>query len=144
MYKYLNPEFLKAMDEIGEYGFKKHGENSFQAAVLRGDGITRVIDRHSKHEIMKHCRLHTFQYEVGELHDHFNDELHQLAAVGFNAMMEAIFAHLIHSKKETELSCLTPEVCKLIARFIQPGSADQMIVRFDRKTSDVIERIAGL
>jgi len=92
-YKHLSEGFLKAMDEIGEYGFLKHRVNSFQHKASIGD-FTRSIHRHSTAEIMSHARMHTLDYEAGNVHDHFNDLLHQLAATAFNAMVEAQFARI--------------------------------------------------
>jgi len=89
----LSPDFLKAMNEIGEYGFKKYGERSFQARSLKGD---RERDGRTTAEAMaEHARLHFNDYLKHVPHDHFGDELHQLAAVAFNAMMEAHFAGLV-------------------------------------------------
>lgn len=92
-YKHLSKTFLEAMDSIGRHGFAKHGENSFQARLLKGD-LSRTFPRHTTAEIMKHARDHTHAYEQGVRHDHFGDQLHQLAAVAFNAMIEAQFARL--------------------------------------------------
>lgn len=81
------------MEEIGELGYRKHGKNSFQFKITQGD-FTRSIERHSTEALMGHARLHTLDYENGVKHDVFDDLVHQLAAVAFNAMIEAQFAQI--------------------------------------------------
>jgi hypothetical protein len=95
-FKFLSQQFLEAMDELGEYGFTKHGENSSQAKILKGD-LSRSYPRHQTKQIMEHARDHTHQYEGGIYHDYFGDLIHQLAAVAYNAMMEAQMAGLVDS-----------------------------------------------
>lgn len=93
-FEFLSETFLNAMEDIGRYGYQKHKENSFKS-MLAGGNTTRKIDRHQTEEIMRHARNHTLEYEAGIPHDHFDDLLHQLAAVAFNAMVEAQFAGLV-------------------------------------------------
>ena len=93
-FKYLIPEFLKAMNDIGQYGHEKYGEQSFQYRRLQGDTSRGDMERTQPHEIGRHACHHFGLYLDGEDHDHFEDKIHQLAAVAFNAMMEAYFAGL--------------------------------------------------
>jgi anthranilate phosphoribosyltransferase len=88
----LIPEFLKAMDEIGQYGHEKYKDKSFQEQRLRGDRSR--IKRCDPKEIASHASAHYASYLRGELHDHFHTRKHQLAAVAFNAMMEFYYAGL--------------------------------------------------
>lgn len=91
-YKHLLPEFLTAMNDIGAYGFDKYKERSFQARAVMGD---RERDsRTTSQAIADHAQIHFDEYLEHTVHDHFGDEIHQLAAVAFNAMMEAHFAGL--------------------------------------------------
>jgi len=100
-YEFLNDTFLKAMDEIGRYGFEKYGKDSFQSRQFnenrRGDSQRCQMDT-----ICEHMRQHIYAYSRGEKHDHFDTLKHQLAAVAFNAMMEFHFAYL--EKEETNAS----------------------------------------
>jgi|SRR5579863_2545181 len=80
-YETLDPEFLKAMNEIGHYGNEKYREESFFKNPTRSERkSTRAIVQH----IQKHCE----EFVAGVEHDHFHTLEHQLAAVAFNAMME--------------------------------------------------------
>lgn len=91
--KFLSPAFLRAMNDIGQYGFEKYGEMSFQ--VRRTSGEPLVRDRRTESQaIADHAQEHFSQYLSHEAHDYFNDDIHQLAAVAFNAMMEAAFAKI--------------------------------------------------
>lgn len=93
-YPFLNEKFLQAMNEIGEYGHQKYGDNSFHARAEKGDKSRGTLDRCSTDTIMKHAGYHFHEYRNGVLHDHFGTRRHQLAAVAFNALMEYYFAGL--------------------------------------------------
>lgn len=90
-YKYLSEDFLQAMDEIGELGFERYKENSFHVQSHN----ERTIERHQTVMIAAHAHKHIDEYVSGIKHDHFNDEVHQLAAAAFNLMVEAQFAKLV-------------------------------------------------
>ena len=92
-YEFLDEEFLKAMNEIGAYGFEKYGSQSFQARRTSGEPLVRD-GRTQSQAIADHAQIHFDEYLAHNAHDHFGDDVHQLAAVAFNAMMEAIFAGL--------------------------------------------------
>jgi len=94
--QFLIPEFLEAMNDIGEYGFRKYGQNSFQARRSHGD--TSRDSRTTSQAIADHARMHFDEYLNYEVHDFFQDDIHQLAAVAFNAMMEAHFAGLCQQR----------------------------------------------
>jgi hypothetical protein len=79
------------MNEIGKYGHEKYAENSFHAKAQRGDFTRGDSERTQPDEIAKHAAEHFNMYLRGELHDHFGTRGAQLAAVGFNAMMEFYF-----------------------------------------------------
>jgi hypothetical protein len=91
-YAYLDDGFLQAMNEIGEYGFLKYGENSFQSRRCQGDFGRGNLRRVQTEQIIFHGSVHFFEYYQGRKHDHFDDTLHHLAAVAFNAMMEYMYA----------------------------------------------------
>lgn len=89
-YPFLDPAFLFAMNDIGRLGFERYGEASFHAQRLRG---SRERDhRLSTSTIQQHANNHFTEYALQIKHEHFNTAIHQLAAVAFNAMMEAYFA----------------------------------------------------
>jgi hypothetical protein len=93
----LNASFLRAMNDIGLYGFQKYGEKSFQFRQKSGDrsrGEGAIAARTSPEAIAAHAREHFEMHLRGELHDHFGTRKHQLAAAAFNAMMEFYFAGL--------------------------------------------------
>lgn len=90
-YPYLDPDFLKLMNEIGEYGHAKYKEHSFHARALSGDHSRPPLDRHSSEAIIAHGQEHGNMYLRGELHDKFGTREHQLAASSFNFMMEFFF-----------------------------------------------------
>lgn len=90
---FVLPAFIKAMEEIGRYGFEKYGERSFQARAARGE--VERDGRTTSQAIADHARAHFDAYLSHEVHDKFGTDLHQLAAVAFNAMMEAHFAGLL-------------------------------------------------
>jgi len=94
-HSFLLPAFLAAINDIGCYGFKKYSVNSFQARRLSGDNSRGNLQRNHSSVIAAHARAHFEDYLSHKPHDHFHDELHQLAAVAFNAMMEAYFAGLL-------------------------------------------------
>ena len=93
-YKFLLTEFLEAMNDIGCYGFEKYGEQSFQNRRTNGEPLVRD-NRTTSTAIAYHARIHFGEYLAHKSHDHFNDDIHSLAAVAFNAMMEAVFAGLV-------------------------------------------------
>lgn len=96
MYEHLLPSFLKAMDDIGRYGFEKYGEKSFQYKSLTGD---RERDaRVQAQTLADHAREHFSMYLSYVKHDYFGDDIHQLAAAAFNCMMEAYYANLEEKK----------------------------------------------
>jgi len=86
-YQWLSSLFLKAMNEIGQYGEQKHGASSFQQNPTRDF-------RKSTAEIAHHAQTHFLDYRLGFKHDHFGTRRHQLAAVAYNAMMEFVLAGL--------------------------------------------------
>lgn len=93
----LNEKFLEAMNDIGQYGFNKYGENSFEARAKRGDnsrGEGVLGARTSSLGIGQHSAVHYYEYLQGIRHDKFGTLKHQLAAAAFNAMMEFYFAGL--------------------------------------------------
>lgn len=91
-YGSLLRKFLEAMDEIGQYGFQKYGEQSFQAQCARND--CERIPRQAWKKLEHHAHTHAMEYERGIKHDHFGTRRHQLAAAAFNLMMEFYFAGL--------------------------------------------------
>jgi hypothetical protein len=95
MYEFLSLDFLEAMNDIGRYGFEKYGIDSFQARRAKGDRSRGPLKRTQGQVIADHAREHFNQYLGHEAHDHFNTDVHQLAAVAFNAMMESYFAGLV-------------------------------------------------
>jgi hypothetical protein len=98
--EFLLDEFLKAMDDIGRYGFKKHGEHSFQAHRKRGDRDREGLSRLSAAGFHHHAIEHLNAYLRGEPHDHFHSRRHQLAAAAFNVMMEFYFAGLEDERRQ--------------------------------------------
>jgi len=92
--RFLIPEFLEAMNDIGRYGFEKYGDDSFQARRSKGDTSRGPLGRCQSQAIADHARGHFNQYLNYVAHDHFHTDKHQLAAVAFNAMMEFYFAGL--------------------------------------------------
>jgi hypothetical protein len=90
----LNADFLQLMQEIGDYGEEKHGENSMQFFLRNHPGQRPPTERTTSEGVIRHCVDHGRMYLRGELHDHFKTKRHQLAAIAFNAMMEYCFAGL--------------------------------------------------
>lgn len=95
-YKHLLPSFLEAMDDIGRYGAEKYKEASFQHKSLTGnrERDARVMPQ----ALAEHSREHFSMYLSYIKHDHFHDDIHQLAAAAFNCMMEAYYAGLGEKK----------------------------------------------
>lgn len=91
--EFLDPEFLIAMSEIGKYGHEKYGEQSFQHRRKQGDMSRGSMERTQAVTIANHAEDHFTMYLNGIKHDHFGTDIHQLAAVAFNAMMESGFAN---------------------------------------------------
>jgi hypothetical protein len=100
---HLLDEFLMAMNDIGRYGEKKHGEQSFQVRRLKGDLSRGEGERCTPAQLALHANGHFAAYLRGERHDHFDSLRHQLAAVAFNAMMEFYFAGLAQERHEEAL-----------------------------------------
>lgn len=98
-YDRLNAAFLKAMNDIGEYGFAKYGPDSFEARSKTGDRSRGGLARTTPDAIAQHSKDHFDMYLRGESHDHFGTRKHQLAAVAFNAMMEFYFAGLAEEQE---------------------------------------------
>lgn len=92
--EYLNRAFLRAMNDIGEYGHQKYGDESFHHRATTGDLSRGSLSRAKPEAIADHAAEHFQMHLRGELHDHFGTRRHQLAAVAFNAMMEFYFAGL--------------------------------------------------
>jgi hypothetical protein len=86
-YPFLIPSFLEAMNDIGQYGDAKYQDEGFLRRLLNGD--QRWMERVSRDEIGKHATAHYDAYLRDEMHDHFGDLIHQLAASAYNVMMEA-------------------------------------------------------
>lgn len=94
-FRFLSQKFLQAMNEIGEYGHVKYGENSFHARAEKGDKSRgSILSRTGSIAIIRHSQEHGDAYLRGELHDHFGTRRHQLAAQAYNPMMEFFFAGL--------------------------------------------------
>jgi hypothetical protein len=99
-YKFLIPQFLQAMDDIGRYGDEKYSKDSFNQRALVGDRSRGTLSRCEPIEIACHAHDHFQDYLQGVKHDKFGTLKHQLAAVAFNAMMEFYFAGLSHDDGE--------------------------------------------
>lgn len=97
-YPFLSEKFLAAMNDIGAYGHAKYGEESFDHRRKLGDTSRGTLERTKPEAIAAHAEEHFKAYLRGELHDHFQNRGHQLAAVAFNAMMEFYFAGLEESE----------------------------------------------
>lgn len=82
-YDALNHDFIKMLAEIAHYATKKYG-SAEQYAEARLTGEKSPIN---------HAYEHLRQYQNGEVHDHFGTLEHQLAAVAYNAMMEAYYCN---------------------------------------------------
>lgn len=95
-YPYLNPLFLEAMNDIARLGLQKYGENSFQHRVHVLGQKDRWMDRVTVDAIFEHSGDHFADYIAGIPHDVFHTLQHQLAAVAFNAMMEAELSGVVH------------------------------------------------
>ena len=77
--------FIKVLNEIADYGYKKHGNNSFQQQMILG---TRdYSDRVNPEAFREHSDGHFYEVVIKCKHDHFGTLKHQLGAVAFNAMM---------------------------------------------------------
>lgn len=90
--EFLIPEFLEAMADIGRYGFRKYGDQSFQARRLAGDNSRGPLERCKAENVCQHAKDHLNEYRQRTTHDHFGTLGHQLAAAAFNAMMEFYFS----------------------------------------------------
>jgi hypothetical protein len=87
-FEYLSSAFVKAMNDIGQHGCEKYGDD-IARATARKPGA-----RWDSDAVAGHARDHFAAYLQGQTHDHFNTRKHQLAAVAFNAMMEFCFEGL--------------------------------------------------
>lgn len=85
-YRYdgLNWDFIKMMAEIAYYAGNKYPDKN----NLSGYFKHRL---HGEKGPINHIVEHLRQYLNGEPHDHFNDRAYQLAAIAYNAMMEALY-----------------------------------------------------
>ena len=90
-YTRLSRRFLELMQEIGEYGFQKYGDQAVMERIHAGKPTVRS-KRTDSYEIVQHARRHGFEYLSGIRHDHFGTLEHQLAASAYNAMMEFAIA----------------------------------------------------
>ncbi len=99
-FEFLLPVFLEAMNDIGKYGYEKYKEQSFQHRRLEGDTSRGDMKRTQSQVIADHAKEHFSMYLSYIPHDHFKTDIHQLAAVAFNAMMEAYFAGLATAENE--------------------------------------------
>jgi maltooligosyltrehalose synthase len=75
------------MEDIGQLGIEKYGDNSIVQKFGKGD-FSRTY-RTWTGEILDHIQNHALEYRNGILHDVFKTRVHQLAAIAFNAMIEA-------------------------------------------------------
>lgn len=87
-YEFLMEEFLSAMNDIGRYGRLKHG---CLAVNVNAFIAPKRYDRTSSEAFKRHAAEHFRQALKGVRHDAFDTVLHQLAAVAYNAMLEAYF-----------------------------------------------------
>jgi len=77
----LNWDFIKMLAEIAFCAGEKYG-SAEQYATSRLDG-----EKSPANHIAEHLRM----YLTGEPHDHFKDRIYHLAAIAYNAMMEAFY-----------------------------------------------------
>lgn len=75
-YTVLYRPFLHAMAQIGHYGASKYGHGNWKLSPL-------VHDKSPQN----HLEGHLTELAEGRPHDHFHTLRHQIAAIGFNAMM---------------------------------------------------------
>jgi hypothetical protein len=80
-YDALNHDFIKLLAEIAYYAANKYG-SAEQYADGRLEGEKSPVN---------HIYEHLRQYQTGEKHDHFGDPIYHLAAIAYNAMMEALY-----------------------------------------------------
>jgi phosphoenolpyruvate synthase/pyruvate phosphate dikinase len=79
----LNWNFIKILAEIAH-----HAESKYGTPEQYADG--RLEEEKSP---MNHIGEHYRMYCAREVHDHFGDLDHQLAAIAYNAMMEYYYLH---------------------------------------------------
>lgn len=78
-YDALNWDFVKLLAQIAYYAAGKYGAaEQYTESRLTGDQGP-----------VNHIYEHLRQYQAGEPHDHFTDSRYHLAAIAYNAMMEA-------------------------------------------------------
>jgi len=80
-YEALNHDFIKLMAEIAHYAAGKYG-SAEQYVEARLEGEKSPIN---------HIYEHLRSYQDGESHDHFQDPIYHLAAIAYNASMEALY-----------------------------------------------------
>ena len=80
-YDGLNHDFIKLLAEIAHYATSKYG-SAEQYVNGRLEGEKSPVN---------HIYEHLRQYQTGEQHDHFKDPVYHLAAIAYNAMMEALY-----------------------------------------------------
>lgn len=91
-YDVLAPEFLYLMAQIGKLGATKYGDLNWQKSRLDGE----------KGQI-NHIYHHLYQYRTNQPYDHEElgtDRIYHLAAIAFNAMMEAWYCMNMGKEKE--------------------------------------------
>ena len=87
----IDPNYIRMMAQIGDYGAKLYGDFNWQKSRLSGNKSP-----------INHILKHTTAYIIGEPYDHPELGLHRkihLAAVGFNAMMEFWYEENMGDKK---------------------------------------------
>lgn len=75
-YTTLYRPFLHAMAQIGHYGAVKYGRDNWMLSPWTNDKSPQ-----------NHLEGHLTELAHGKPHDHFHTLRHQIAAIGFNAMM---------------------------------------------------------
>jgi len=77
----LNWDFIKLLAEIAHYADNKYGSCEQYS--------TGTLDKEKSP--VNHIAEHLRQYVTGAPHDHFGDRIYHLAAIAYNAMMEALY-----------------------------------------------------
>jgi len=85
-YDGLNWDFIKMLAEIAHYAGNKYGKGN--PDELSNYREPQLINEKSP---INHIYEHLRQYQTGEHHDHFKDPIYHLAAIAYNAMMEAYY-----------------------------------------------------
>jgi len=106
-YDALNWDFIKLLAEIAFYADEKYG-SAEQYVDSRLDKDKAPINH-----IVEHIR----QYVTGEPHDKFVDPIYHLAAIAYNAMMEAAYHRKFgHTVSRLDLK-VSPELIKVPAKW---------------------------